>query len=282
MTSSVNISPAQRGFTLIELLVVISIIGMLASVILVSLSAARTKAVQGAALEFAAANYHSLGTDAYIYYNFDNDTSSGIIDQSAHGYNASIVGNFNEQSGTPSGSGKSFYFDNNTYLLASPVGGVTLNCTSQSTGCVPLNYTMSVWVNPDPSSSGHTQYYLYNPTFTDSGIKLYYTSNHLISYGWGGLYAYTLPYNQWTLLTTSYNNTTGITTLYVNGNMANTYTNTYPRTSDSTNIYIGGTGSGQFITGSMDDFTIYSSALSDAQVKEIYAVGAVKHGLAVR
>lgn len=39
-----NISAAKKGFTLIELLVVIAIIGILASVILVSLNASRAKA----------------------------------------------------------------------------------------------------------------------------------------------------------------------------------------------------------------------------------------------
>ncbi len=60
----------QKGFTIIELLVVIAVIGFLASVILVSLNSARSKARDTRRL----ADMRQLQTALDAYYNQNNDT----------------------------------------------------------------------------------------------------------------------------------------------------------------------------------------------------------------
>lgn len=55
----------QRGFTLVELLVVVAILGILSSIVLVSLSTANTRGKDGA----VQANLDSLRTQAQLYYN---------------------------------------------------------------------------------------------------------------------------------------------------------------------------------------------------------------------
>jgi prepilin-type N-terminal cleavage/methylation domain-containing protein len=61
----------KRGFTLIELLVVIAIIGILASVILVSVNSARNKGNDAA----VKSNLDGIRTQAEIYYDNQSPTS---------------------------------------------------------------------------------------------------------------------------------------------------------------------------------------------------------------
>src|SRR3989344_8353230 len=68
----------RKGFTLIELLVVIAIIGLLASIVTVSLSSSQDRAKQAKIESFAAQVHHALAADAVGIWDFDgnaNDTS---------------------------------------------------------------------------------------------------------------------------------------------------------------------------------------------------------------
>lgn len=82
----------KKGFTLIELLVVISIIGLLASMVLVSLEVGKEKARLARAIEFAGQVDRVLMSDCLISLNFEEDLATTLPSDSCGG-EVQIYGN---------------------------------------------------------------------------------------------------------------------------------------------------------------------------------------------
>jgi prepilin-type N-terminal cleavage/methylation domain-containing protein len=94
-----------KGFTLIELLVVIAVIGLLASIVLVSLGGARGKAKLATVKEFSASINHAFGINMIGRWSFeDADTSDTALDTSGFGRIGNLGGAAACTSANPGGA----------------------------------------------------------------------------------------------------------------------------------------------------------------------------------
>jgi prepilin-type N-terminal cleavage/methylation domain-containing protein len=137
----------KKGFTLIELLVVIAIIGILSSIVLASLSSARTKG-EDAAIK---ANLANMRAQAELYYSNNNDygitvtagtaCNTGIFNSTAVGGLKALVDATKVRTTITCAATASTTWavsallkDNTTYCVDS-TGAAKASSTATATGC---------------------------------------------------------------------------------------------------------------------------------------------------
>ncbi len=274
----------NKSFTLIELLVVISIIGLISSIVLVSMKGYGEKARMAKAKQFSSSVQHALGSEAVGIWRFEKGSGITAFDESGFGNDGELK-NFSAPPIPSSGwttdgiYGNTLVFDGDNDYVEIP-DSPSLNITDA--------ITIEAWVKTtdqakrNPIASRNFGWLIYAPA--QDGNLLFYANDGTdiasLVYAWQSEWN-----NNWIHIVGVYRKYTGDWTAkgYVNGELVGTNTNSAFDGMGSTGLdtNIGRLGA-YYFNGTIDEVRIYDTALSTAEIQKHYAEGAVRHGIALK
>jgi len=277
---------SKSSFTLIELLVVIAIVGILAGIIIVSMSGATEQATIAKAKVFAVSMRDSMSQNTISEWNFNNITdfnsSTKVVGTTANNIADSWSGNNGTASGGPilidesdCVFGKCLQFDGVDSYVSIP-DDVSTQVSS---------VTVSAWIKGNSGSGTNIKILSKrnNLTFYFLGLS---AKKPYIGIGNGtsndGLtWANEINNTTWHFLVLSFDATSKLTKLYVDGQGISKTILYNIGDLSSRPVVIGGenpvgTTYNNFYQGYIDDVRIYNSAISTAQIKQNYVAGITK------
>ena len=258
----------KKGFTLIELLVVIAIIGLLSSMVLVSIKGTTQEAEKKRAMQLSSSLQHSLTLYALGMWSFDDN----LKDSSDNG-----------NDGQPVGTGI-------TYVDGIMGKAVKLDGTGYVS--IPLTeslrnksgaFTMEFWAKVDNVSDYMFFVANFHPVAASMAYTCYHNATNLVCSilidPMEGSASFTVnsavKVNQWFHVVLTYDGKTASSAkLYFNGKAYNPTTNTLTGPFQTNQVNIGASRFGSnLLKGSIEGVRIYDSYMTLSEVEKHYTEG---------
>ena len=265
-----------KGFTLIEVLVVMTIIGVLASVVLISFSGQRERAKLTTAKQFDAQVSHALGAYAVGIWRFEEGSDITLYDESGFGNDGTFVGNLTPvfPVGVYSGT-TALQFDGvNDYV----------DCGNDPSLNITDAITVEAWVKPVGTGDNLQNIVKKLDYGGHKGFRLHFYTNGTFRFAAHDGTSYfsvmennVMAWNKWQHLVGVYDGS--YLHIYRNGQFIKKNTGPSAISPASSHLTF---GNGEDFNGAIDDVSIYNSALSSAQIQQHFVAGAPAHGIAIK
>jgi Concanavalin A-like lectin/glucanases superfamily/Secretion system C-terminal sorting domain/Purple acid Phosphatase, N-terminal domain len=231
-------------------------------------SATLTGLVSGTTYYYQIEATNTNGTATSTVGSFINTQMEGIAEYNFNNTYNNVIGNtpFSSNVGTSFVTGRDG---------VTPNGALNLNNTGTMATIPNLPYgssprTVSVWIKMNTVQAGFN--FIYNYGNSSGYYGAYFSSSNLYHFANNGSHSYatTTPINQWIHYAFSYDGTQS--KIYKNGVLVGTDTKSWNTINNSNLFRLGLTedGSSNFFNGGIDDLKIFGSALTDAEIANLY------------
>ena len=207
----------------------------------------------------SAASDSNLSDGLVGYWKMDENTGTSTADSSGNS-NTGTLTNVGWTNGKY-GIGTSYNGTNNVILVPDTNNSLDM----------PNDFTISFWVNPDSggtkelvAKSSGENYEIWqsstNLSVRVNGVSPVVSAGSIFTYG------------QWTHITVKYERSTGLVTIYQNGNYFTNGANTNAASINNSSLQIGAYSDGTSypFSGKIDELRIYNRALSPSEITQLY------------